>query len=130
MRELWQALIERISPRSAREHELLRLETVLKGILDLQHEQTEIVRAVAEAAKANADVLHRWFDNFVVAAQPPAPQAPVEQPEGADAWLATRRRLFEDTQDPALLEGVPPEIQLAWTLRLNSSAFLDDDDRA
>jgi hypothetical protein len=129
---LLSAIIERIRVRvTDRNHELAKLEAIFAGLMELQKEQTAAMTAVAGAAKAQADVMKQWFDSFVVT-QPAAAEAP--KPAAAsgsgDQWLTQRQREFEANQDPTLLEGVPPEVQLAWMLKLDSPAFMDDESRA
>lgn len=122
---LYHALIEWLLTRlsrqrereAQREHELQKLELLMQTFLQMQDKQVEVLVAIGEACKSQADVITRYISLYTQQQQP-QPQAakPVAAVDPNASWLEQRRKLFDQTGDVEYLEGIAPELQIAWAL--------------
>jgi hypothetical protein len=115
-----------------RAHQRAMLETIFGRMLDSNKVQHETFLALADAQKAQANVMQTWIDGFRVADTSPAPPSTVDDEK---AWLKEQLRLGEvglGDLDPG---NLPPEFQLAYELAkagsnpITAAALGEDFDR-
>ena len=74
----------------------------------------EMVQTLAQGSQKSSDVLQTWLEGFKVASDP---QPSVVTAEDEVRTSIARAFASEDDILPTMPEGLPPEFQLAWTLR-------------
>jgi uncharacterized membrane protein YqiK len=74
----------------------------------------EMVKTIAEAQQKSSDVLQTWLDGFKVMEMP---QPSTVRDEDEVRMTIERTLSGENPILPAMPEGLPPELALAWQLR-------------
>ena len=102
----------RAEREAEREHQRAMLETIFTKMVEFSTENSKPIRELAEAQKAQAEVLMTWLKGFQV---PPEPTPSVTVRE-EDEFLAELQRTGTIPTDKIPV-GLPPELQLAWVLK-------------
>ena len=94
-----------------RQHQLLVMQSMFSGLLDVVKANQEGLLEIAKAQTAQAQTITEWLKSFQVST-PPEPPMSVEQ---TDSWIEEQKARAL-AGDPEAFAGLPPEFQLAAVL--------------
>lgn len=100
-----------------RAHQRALLETIFTKMADSQRIQADGLMSIADASRANADVMKTWLDGFKIS--DPTPQRPQVATADEEDWVGSKIRLEDYGLTPEDLKTLPadfPEFNLAFGL--------------